>query len=97
MAAARRFAEAGTKLILVARRGERLDALKAELQTQYKVLAQAFVASLGSPTLSSALPLPELLRWLRCWLTDNVYVCSSVYGTTKTPLFISLDEAAATG
>lgn len=42
MAAARRFAEAGTKLVLVARRGERLNALKAELQTQYKVLAQAF-------------------------------------------------------
>ena len=60
MAAARRFAEAGTKLVLVARRGERLNALKAELQTQYKVLAQAFVTFLGSPTLSSTLPKLEL-------------------------------------
>jgi len=37
LAAARRFAEAGTKLVLVARRLERLEALKEELQTQYNV------------------------------------------------------------
>lgn len=36
-AIARRFAEAGCRLVLVARRVERLEALKAELEAQYKV------------------------------------------------------------
>lgn len=38
-ACARRFAEAGSKLVLVARRTERLQSLKETLEAQYKVLA----------------------------------------------------------
>jgi hypothetical protein len=45
-AIARRFAEAGCRLVLVARRVERLEELKAELEAQYKV---------GRPPVAAAL------------------------------------------
>ncbi|KAK9825880.1 hypothetical protein WJX81_000553 [Elliptochloris bilobata] len=47
LAAARRFAEAGSRLVLVARRAERLEQLKEELQAQYKVDVHNVVADLS--------------------------------------------------
>ena len=41
-ASAHRFAEAGCKLVIAARRTERLQALQKELQSQYQVLQGAW-------------------------------------------------------
>lgn len=67
-ACAWRFAEAGCKLILLARRADRLDALEKELKEEYDVLIHCVVLDVQNIDAIAALPerLPQgkmILEW----------------------------------
>jgi hypothetical protein len=68
LACAQRLAEAGCKLVLVARRTDRLEALKAQLETDFKVRTQNTVHTLNALSADASIHQQQpCVRCLTAW------------------------------